>query len=108
MPIKTQNNIEINSIILYDGKMISREQIKFGLIATGLTAKDIAGISGISQNAIGNLLKENPEHRPNPSTVRIVLDLIIRLMTEKGWRFTDTGGIDRLRVGESERTLTAE
>jgi hypothetical protein len=96
MSNESQKNIEINSIILYDGIMITREQIKFGLVATGLTAKEIAEISGVSQNSIGNLLKENPAHRPNISTVKAVLDLITKSMREKGWRFTETGGIDRI------------
>lgn len=100
MSIETQKNIEINSIVLYDGQMITREQIKFGLVATGLTAKDIASISGISQNAIGNLLKESPDHKPNPSTVKVVLDLVVKSMSERGWFFTETGGIDRLPAPE--------
>lgn len=103
MSIETQKNIEINSIVLYDGKMITREQIKFGLVATGLTAKDIARTSGISQNAIGNLLKESPDHKPNPSTIKVVIDLVVKSMNERGWFFTETGGIDRLPVHESKR-----
>ena len=79
--------------IEYNGLMMTKQHIDGAMGVAGLSTSGLAKATGLARNTVIRFLAFDEDEKINPSTETSVMGVIDRGLAEKGWHFTESGGI---------------